>query len=45
MAKKGFDTDAFLIMHRRAGFEVSAKGVVCPFLGTQDPCAASIQRL
>jgi len=32
MLTKGIDTSCFVMMHRRVGFELSTKGVVCPFL-------------
>jgi|GEM_PF-5700386 len=32
MLTKGTDTTCFVMMHKRVGFKLSTKGVVCPIL-------------
>lgn len=37
MLTKGFDTDFFVIMHRRTVLKITTKGVVYPFLTPMGP--------
>lgn len=41
MLNKGYSNDCFVMMHLRAGFKTSAKGVVCPFSTPRYPVRRS----